>query len=151
MKEEVDLAQIAGSCAEFVRPLLAEKDLTLDSQLDPAPCFGHADQLNQVIMNLVANAINYSQPGGSIHLSSGRDETATWLKVSDHGEGIADEHLPHLFERFYRADKARSRGSGGAGLGLAICGEIVAGHGGEIDVQSQVGAGTTFTVRLPNI
>ena len=128
---------------------MEESRLSLETQLDAAPCLANADQLNQVFTNLLANAINFSDQGGTIRLSSGTGEDSAWAKVSDEGKGIAPEHLPHLFERFYRADAARSRKAGGAGLGLAICDEIIKAYGGSIEVRSEEGVGTTFTVTVP--
>ena len=132
-----------------MKPLLEGRQITLILQLDPAPCLGNADQLNQVLVNLIANAINFSEQGQSIILRTGNDEGAVWASVSDEGKGIAAEHLPHLFERFYRADSARNHEAGGTGIGLAICDEIIRAHGGRIDVESEVDNGTTFTIKLP--
>ena len=148
-KEEIDLAGIAQECGEFMGPLLEERRLFLGSELEAAKCLGNADQLRQVLTNLIANAINFSSEGGTVRATTGSDGETAWAKVTDEGKGIAPEHLPHLFERFYRADAARNRQTGGAGLGLAICDEIVKSHGGTINVESEVDAGTTFTVEIP--
>jgi signal transduction histidine kinase len=102
-----------------------------------------------VVTNLLGNAITYNRPGGSIEVTLSEEDGAAVLRVADTGIGIAAENLPHLFERFYRVDPARSRAAGGSGLGLAICKSIVEGHGGTIDVESTAGVGTTVTVRLP--
>ena len=149
-KEEVDLASIAMECAGFMKPLLEERQLRLGLQLDPAPCNGRSDQLYQVLVNLLTNAITFSDQGGTINLRTGQEGVLAWASVSDEGKGIAQEHLPHVFERFYRADPSRNRDAGGAGLGLAICEEIIHDHGGSIDVESKLGTGTTFTIKVPH-
>ncbi len=150
-EDRVDLGSIAQECTAFMEPLLDARDLTLETQIDPAPCYGRTDQLQQVLMNLLANAVNFSGPGQCIRLTTGEREGSAWAQVTDQGQGIAPEHLPHLFERFYRADPARKRGEGGAGLGLAICQEIIRAHEGVIDVKSEVGMGTTFTITLTGV
>ena len=106
-------------------------------------------RLSQLLINLVDNALRYTSSGGSVHVAV--KEEAGWaeLSVADTGMGIAAEHLPHLFERFYRADPARARADGGSGLGLAIAEWITQGHGGQISVASELGHGSTFTVRIP--
>ena len=105
------------------------------------------ERVAHVFDNLVGNALAHTGRGGSITLSAEADGDSVRFAVSDTGEGIAAEHLPHIFEKFYRVPGARS--AGGAGLGLAIAREIVAAHGGQIDVASRPGEGTTFTFRLP--
>lgn len=106
-------------------------------------------RLRQVAGNLVTNAIRHTPPGGrvTIHVSSTVDEVV--LAVADTGTGIAAEDRPHVFDRFWRAEKSRSRQTGGSGLGLAIVRHLVQAHDGTIDVESEVDAGSTFTVRLP--
>ena len=148
-RDAVDLATVAGDCADFLMPLLEERQLAFELQLDAAPCLGNADHLNQVFVNLIANAVHFSNEGGVIGLSTGHDGGWVWARVSDRGKGIAEAHLPHLFERFYRVEAGRSREAGGAGLGLAICDEIVRGHGGSMQVESEEGVGTTFTIKIP--
>ncbi|MPY94789.1 MAG: HAMP domain-containing protein [Acidimicrobiia bacterium] len=103
----------------------------------------------QVLTNLVENGLRHTPAGGMITVRCRRDGTDAVLEVADTGRGIAPEHLPHLFERFYRADASRNRSTGGTGLGLAITRELVHAHGGTIGVASEVDVGTTFTVRLP--
>lgn len=98
---------------------------------------------------LVDNAIKYTPSGGEVSLSLRKHSGATTLEVADTGIGISAEDLPHIFERFYRADKSRMRSASGTGLGLAIAKWIAEQHGGEISVKSSPGVGTTFTIRLP--
>jgi two-component system phosphate regulon sensor histidine kinase PhoR len=105
--------------------------------------------LEQAVVNLIDNAAKYGNAGSAIEISAIRDSSTTSIIVRDHGVGIASEHLPRLFERFYRVDKARSRAEGGTGLGLAIAKHIVLAHGGTISVDSRVSQGSTFTINLP--
>ena len=115
----------------------------------PARVYGDADQLKQVLVALLDNALKYTPYEGSVSLSLTTDEHSAIVKVSDTGIGIAPEDVPHIFERFYRADRTRSRERGGSGLGLAIVQGIVYEHGGTIEVESTPGKGSVFMVRLP--
>ena len=108
-----------------------------------------ATMLEQAVVNLLDNAINYSEPEGAIDLKAHRNDSEIHISVTDQGIGIAKKHLPRLFERFYRVDKARSRKMGGTGLGLAIVKHIAQAHGGNITVKSKLGKGSTFTIHLP--
>jgi len=110
---------------------------------------GDRVRLQQVVVNLIDNSIKYTQVGGMIEVRVGREGNSAVLEVSDNGLGIPAHALPHVFERFYRADKARSRATGGAGLGLSIVKAICAAHNGEIQVSSQEGQGSSFRVELP--
>ncbi|MCX7772341.1 MAG: HAMP domain-containing histidine kinase [Clostridia bacterium] len=110
---------------------------------------GNSDQLQQVVMILLDNAIKYTNPQGSISVSLQKQHHRVLLSITNTGEGIPPEHLDKIFDRFYRTDKSRSRKSGGYGLGLAIAKAIVEQHGGEIHAQSTVNEKTTFTVELP--
>ena len=115
---------------------------------DQAVVLGDADRLRQALVNLVDNALKYTPPGGEVRLSLYRDQDWVRVEVQDTGIGIAPEDLPHIFERFYRADRARGS-SGGTGLGLSIADWIAKAHGGQITVKSKVGQGSTFTLWLP--
>jgi len=143
------LDRIACDATELLRPLAEEQKITLEVKSTPAPCEGNAEQLGQVITNLVSNAIYYNHPGGSVRVTVTTESGAAVLAVSDTGQGIAPEHLSHIFERFYRADQARSSAQGRIGLGLAITKAIIEAHGGTIEVATQLDQGSTFTVRLP--
>ncbi len=105
--------------------------------------------LEQALVNLLDNAVKYSNDGGTVQISATREGDAVTVAVQDHGVGISGKHLPRLFERFYRVDKARSRQLGGTGLGLAIVKHIVQAHGGSVSVESAMGTGSTFTLHLP--
>jgi two-component system sensor histidine kinase BaeS len=107
------------------------------------------DRLRQILANLVRNAVRHTPEGGIIALSARAEDRWVVIAVADTGEGIAPEHLPHVFERFYRADQGRSRTSGGAGLGLAIVREFVELMGGRVSVESAPGEGSCFRVYLP--
>jgi len=149
-KSRLDLVQLASSCTEQMQLLAEEKSITLRCQVgDQVYIEGDRSRLQQVIVNLVDNAIKYTQEGGEIRVTVRQDTSVAILEVSDNGAGIPADALPHVFERFFRADKARSRDLGGAGLGLAIVKSICIAHGAEISVSSQEGRGTCFTVELP--
>ncbi|MCA9977391.1 MAG: hypothetical protein KC413_16645, partial [Anaerolineales bacterium] len=119
------------------------------TEIDQVSVLGDADRLKQLLLILVDNAIKYTPAGGAVSLSLSRTDGWAKLQVSDTGVGIPAQDIPHIFERFYRVDKARSRAQGGSGLGLAIAKWIATAHGGWIKVESTVGEGTTFTVSLP--
>jgi len=124
-------------------PRLMLQDIT------PAKMYGDADQLKQVLVALIDNALKYTPYEGFVTLSLTSDKNDAVIKVSDTGIGILPEDLPHIFERFYRADRARSRDRGGTGLGLTIVLNIVQEHEGNIEVESTPGRGSTFTLKLP--
>lgn len=148
--EPVRLDQLARDVISTMEILATEKGIRLEVQADePVRVTGDEVRLIQVMMNLMDNAINYTNDGGTIRITVQAEQENARLMVSDTGSGIAPEHLPHIFERFYRVDPARSRTAGGTGLGLAIVDWIVRAHQGSIAVESQVGKGTTFTVTLP--
>ena len=149
-KTQLNLGQLATSTVEQMRLLADEKGILFRSNV-AANIYveGDRSRLQQVVVNLIANAIKYTPEAGEVAVSVGQDDGAAVLEVSDNGVGIPPHALPHVFERFYRADKARSRNSGGAGLGLAIVKAICTAHGAEIKVSSQEGQGSRFTVILP--
>ena len=142
--------ELLGESLRQAQHLTAQHRLELE---EFAPCVieGDRDRLKQLALILLENALKYTLPGGSVRVSLQCDPDWSTLKVVDSGVGIAPDDLPHVFERFYRADKGRARGTdpGGTGLGLPIAQWIVAQHGGEIKLESTVGVGTTAIVRLP--
>jgi two-component system, OmpR family, sensor kinase len=148
-RERFDLARIARECVEMVGPLAAERKIRIQSDLPPTECLGDHDRISQVVTNLLTNAIHFNRDQGEVHLSARAEADAVFFAVADTGQGIPAEDIPHLFERFYRAEKSRSRIQGRNGLGLAICKAIIDAHGGSIEVSSQPGVGSTFTVKLP--
>jgi two-component system OmpR family sensor kinase len=131
------------------RPLAGRVRLSL-GEFEPVEIDGDADRLKQLLLNLVDNALRHTPAGGTVTLDLIHGEREAIIRVRDTGPGISAEHLPRIFERFYRIDSARSREMGGTGLGLAISQEIAEAHGGRIEVESTVGVGTTFTVVLPS-
>jgi len=116
---------------------------------DPTPLWIDQVRIKQAVGNLVSNAIRYTPRGGSIDVGVRSDAGTVTISVDDTGRGISRDDLPHLFDRFFRADSSRSRSTGGSGLGLAITRHLVEAHGGVIDVRSALGRGTKFSIRLP--
>lgn len=148
--EEVRLDLLASDVAATMEPLAIERNITLSlEKMEPTTVQGDTARLIQVMMGLVDNALTYTNAGGTITLNVETHENNASFSVRDTGIGIATEDIPHIFERFYRADPARSRVAGGSGLGLAIVDWVVRAHGGSVSVESQVGQGSTFTVTLP--
>ena len=144
----VRLDEVVQRVLDRLRPLAEKKGISLSGTLQEATVSGEAMRLEQVATNLIENAIKYTD-AGSVAVRVSVDGTEALFAVADTGIGIPEEAQPHLFERFYRVDKARSRGTGGTGLGLAIVERVIALHGGYIEVQSKLGEGSTFTVHLP--
>ena len=151
-RNSVDLSVLLEEMAELFSPLAGEKSISLQTGLPPSPVFAAVDRFRiaQALQNLLANALQHTPTGGVITLSLQPEEETAAISVADSGEGIAAEDIPHVFDRFYRVDRNRTRDTGGVGLGLAIAQALVEAHDGEIDVASAgVGQGSTFTVRLP--
>lgn len=154
----VDLGGVVHRLAASFEPQVAARRIRLDVQVPPGlpSVLGDEDQLEQVLQNLLENAVKYGREGGIVSVAAERALAGRWpsrpgviLAVSDDGQGIARAHIPRLTERFYRADKGRSRDVGGTGLGLAIVKHIVNRHRGQMVIESTEGAGTTVTVWLP--
>lgn len=149
-KTRLDLGDLAASTADEMRLLAEEKSIRIRTHAAiSVHVEGDRSRLQQVIVNLVDNAIKYTQEGGVIDVSISSEGNTAVLEVSDDGPGIPVHALPHVFERFYRADKARSRADGGAGLGLSIVKAICAAHNAEVKVSSGEGRGSCFRVELP--
>ncbi|MBI5831998.1 MAG: PAS domain-containing protein [Armatimonadetes bacterium] len=145
-----ELADVARAAAGVVADKAAEKGVSIAIDCaDHLATRVNAPLLEQAVANLLDNAVTYSEPGQTVAVTIESDDAEIRLSVADAGCGIAAEHLPRLFERFYRVDKARSRKLGGTGLGLSIAKHIVGAHGGTITVESRVGQGSTFTIHLP--
>jgi heavy metal sensor kinase len=145
-----DLAELAATTTEQMRLLAEDKNLSLVCETNGAvEIEGDRARLKQVVVNLLDNAIKYTREGGEARVSVRSENSRALLEVADTGIGIPAEALPHLFERFYRVDRARSRQMGGVGLGLAIVKSIVAAHGGQVTVESEEGRGSRFRVELP--
>ncbi|WP_250129937.1 two-component system histidine kinase PnpS [Jeotgalicoccus sp. WY2] len=148
---EVNLNEIIGNSTQTISKFARDKNITLHLPSDENPIYVEADEdrLGQIVLNLVANAVNYTSDNGDIYIDAEERSSKVVLTVRDTGMGIPEEALDRLFERFYRVDKARSRHSGGTGLGLAIVKHLVESHEGKIYVKSVEGVGSTFTVELP--
>jgi heavy metal sensor kinase len=144
-----NLHAVASEAIALFKPLAAEQHIELVLVGNEACCQADERRVAQVLANLLSNAIHYNRPGGRVIVKTLEEPQYAEISVQDTGRGISSNHLPHLFERFYRIDEARSRASGGSGLGLAICKSIVDLHAGTLTVESQVDQGSTFTVRLP--
>jgi two-component system heavy metal sensor histidine kinase CusS len=149
-REQVDVGRELAAVREFYEPAAAEAGVTLTAVATGA-VVAELDRplLQRAVGNLVANALAHTRPGGRIALTAAASEGKVWIDVTDTGCGIDAAHLPHLFDRFYRADAARSSTGGSVGLGLAIVKSIAELHGGSVSLTSEVGRGTQVTLRLP--
>ena len=149
--ERIRLDKKAFDVCEMLQINARDREVTLHYRLNDEPVYimGNPDRVEQLLINLTENAIKYNKPGGSVTVQVFANQKEANVTISDTGIGIAEEHLPRLFERFYRVDKGRSRQMGGTGLGLAIVKHIVKSMGGEIEVQSKLGEGTEFLITIP--
>jgi two-component system phosphate regulon sensor histidine kinase PhoR len=148
----INLQVLAEETLEFVRATASDKHIALSCKNEagvPVYVLGNTDWIKQMLINLADNAIKYTQAGGHVDVTIGVRGGVGTLRVSDNGIGIPRGDLQRIFERFYRVDKSRSRALGSTGLGLAIVKHIVARMGGSVEVESELGKGTVFTVRLP--
>jgi two-component system phosphate regulon sensor histidine kinase PhoR len=149
-REPVSLDAIARHAVELLAPAAREKGVEIELREEPVPAVpGDAGNLERLLLNLLDNAIKYNRPDGRITVRVGRCDGDAVLEVSDTGIGIPPESISRIFERFYRVDKGRAREEGGTGLGLAIVKHIAQAHGGQVEVESRIGRGSTFRVRLP--
>ena len=147
---DLDIGALLQEQVRRLTPLARENGIELDCTVkEPLEVNGDALKLQQVVYNIIDNAIKYTPRGGEVHCSLARAGRKAVIKVSDTGVGIPEADLPHIFDRFYRVDKARSRETGGTGLGLSIVKQFVLLHGGTIEAASTAGKGTTFTIELP--
>lgn len=145
-----DLLELVKETYEALELIANEKRFRLSIEASDPFCYVNADRnkLSQVLLNLASNAISYGKEGGQLKVSIVQIENTYNIEFKDDGDGIEPEHLPRLFERFYRVEKSRNRNEGGSGLGLAIVKHIIESHGQQIQVSSTVGIGTTFTFSL---
>jgi signal transduction histidine kinase len=145
------LRDLVSDTLESFSELAYRESIKLEGQVNPDvdPVLMDTQAIGRVLNNLIGNALRHTPAGGAIDVRARRTNAGTEVSVRDTGEGIRAEDLPHVFERFYRGEKSRNRGTGGAGLGLAIAQGIVRAHGGEIRVESEPGKGTQFTFNLP--
>ncbi|EOR23467.1 multi-sensor signal transduction histidine kinase, partial [Niallia nealsonii AAU1] len=150
-KEPIDLYPFINRVARKFNAVAKEKEITLtvsvtedigEYDLDP-------DRVEQVLTNIMDNSMRHTPSDGTVFLRGRSDDYGVYIEIEDTGSGIPEEDLPYVFERFYKADKARTRGNAGTGLGLAIVKNIIDAHGGDISVYSKYGRGTTFFIFLP--
>jgi signal transduction histidine kinase len=142
VREAAEQATAMGAAREI--------DVSLELDADALPVRANEAQLRRLLLILVDNALKYPPSGGRVTIGARSDAGEVTISVADTGPGIASEDQPRVFERFWRADKVRSRGAGGTGLGLTIARQIADRHGARLDAQSEVGRGSVFTVRLPD-
>ena len=128
---------------------ISDKGITLAVECADITISADRDRIAQVVTNLLSNAVKYTEHGGHITVTAACDSDTFRLTVSDTGIGISADDLPHIFERFYRADKSRNRSTGGSGVGLAVAKAIIDAHGGTIFAESEYGKGSSFTFTLP--
>ena len=149
--QSLAIREVIAPCLETTRPQADQKKIVLEADYSPdLPAVkGDAVSLQQALQNLIDNAVHYSPPGGRILVRAYIEGSNLVISVSDHGPGIPKTEQERIFERFYRADAARSREAGGTGLGLSIAKHLVEAHKGRIQVQSEVGVGSTFSILLP--
>lgn len=145
----INLAELMADTMRLLAPLAEQRDVTIEADLQPAWIHGDRGLLADAFSNLITNAVTYNQPGGHVAVRTGTAGDGSEVVVRDTGIGIAASDLPHIFDRFFRADRARSRESGGSGLGLAIVKAVVTAHQGAISCRSQPGEGSEFTLRFP--
>ena len=146
----VAVKPILERAARMLQPVARQREIRLTCRADEtAAVLATEGDIHQILYNLMENSVKYTAPGGFVHASVSVEEDRVVLTVSDNGIGIPPEDMPHIFERFYRVDKARSRQIGGTGLGLSIVGDTVQRRGGEISVAPRAGGGTVFTVSFP--
>jgi signal transduction histidine kinase len=150
--ESIPIADVAVEVFGRVATAANEKSIALDKTIEPGAETVYADRtaLEQILLNLIENAIRHTGTGGRISIQTKRERGGVSLAVDDTGSGIPPEHLPRIFERFYRADSGRSREAGGTGLGLAIVRHLVEAHGGTVRADSTVGVGTTVSIFFPD-
>jgi len=145
----VSLRETCETAARPLRPLAAAKQVRLDVAGDACEASADPQRLHQALTNLIENAIKFTAPGGEVRVTTWQDGDEVGVTVTDTGPGIPAADRAHVFDRFYRVDRARSRDAGGSGLGLAICQEIARAHGGRVWVDSEEGQGSAFSLALP--
>lgn len=150
-KQPLDIGALVKSLLDTMEPMAQEKGITLKGEIAPGLPAVQADpdRMQQVLANLFLNALQYTEPGGQVSVQAQVEAGAVQVQICDTGRGIPEEELAHIFDRFYRVEKSRSRESGGSGLGLAIVRSLVELHGGRVAVRSKVGEGSCFAVSLP--
>jgi signal transduction histidine kinase len=147
--EPFSISKLTSEIAEDIEVLAAEKNISLNAEIEPNIWItGDAARMHQALLNTLDNAVKYNRDGGNLRVTLRREAEDCIIEITDTGIGIPKEALPHIFDRFFRADKARSQDIQGNGLGLAIVKWIIEQHKGSIYVVSEEGSGTTFTIKL---
>jgi two-component system phosphate regulon sensor histidine kinase PhoR len=151
--QPVKIAEVSSEIFGRVAHAASTKGVALDTRLDPSASIVHADRtaVEQILLNLIENALRHTSEGGRITVETTPARNGVVLTVTDTGTGIPPEHLPRIFERFYRADSGRSRDAGGTGLGLAIVKHLVEAHGGSVSAESDLGSGATIKIFFPDL
>lgn len=147
---EIALGQLVMELANKMKPRASQEGISIEvGRADPGKILGNRDDLVSVISNLIQNGINYNKPSGIVDISAKNDKEKMWLIVEDNGFGISEDDLPYVFERFYKADKSRSRDFSSAGIGLSLVKEIIEKHNGLIKIESVLGKGTKISISFP--
>jgi len=147
--EAIDLSLIIDESVQLLVPLADRHQVTLHTKTSSVLCRGDSNHLLRLVSNLLSNAILYNKPQGTVSIELNQSDGATTLRITDTGCGIPSDEIPKLFDRFYRVDEARSRETGGSGLGLSICQSIAVAHSGRLEIKSQQDVGTTVGLTLP--
>ena len=150
-KEQFDLSEMINSILLSFDNEFINKNITHSTALHIQYLNADRDKISQIMVNLISNALKYTPEGGKIEILTSGNENEVQIKIKDNGIGISKEDLPYIFERFYRADKSRSRATGGSGIGLAIVKSLVDAHGGKILVHSEPGTGSEFIIVFPKV
>ncbi|MFA5103630.1 MAG: ATP-binding protein [Candidatus Margulisiibacteriota bacterium] len=145
----VNIRHILAKCVETLSGKTAKKNIKVETKCEDCQIYGMEDYIYRAILNLLDNAVNYTEAGGEIKVVCGKNSSGALIQISDTGIGIPKESLSRIFERFYRVDKGRSRDLGGTGLGLSIVKHIMELHGGNVSVESELGKGSVFTLYFP--
>jgi signal transduction histidine kinase len=148
-KTEVDLRELTDRILGSFEKELKDRNLSVEKEGSCSPVQADRDRISQVIINLVSNAVKYTPDGGEIRITLSDSSDSAIFSIRDNGIGIPEEELPYVFERFYRADKSRNRNTGGSGIGLAIVKSIITAHGGTVDADSRIDAGSNFMFMIP--
>ncbi len=144
----VDLADIVRTTVDLLGPLAEERGITIDVVGGSAPAIADPDRFQQIVINLITNAVKFTQPGGRVTITTQTGDHRAILKIADTGPGLGDDELPHLFERFWRGHAATK--ASGTGIGLAVVAELVAAHHGTLDAANRTEGGAEFTITLPS-
>ncbi len=148
-KEQFDISELIKSSVLSFEKELRNKNITLTIDMQEQYLKADKDKITQVMVNIISNALKYTPEWGSVEIATAGGNDEVTISIKDNGMGISKQDLPYIFERFYRADKSRSRGTGGSGIGLAIVKSLVEAHGGTISVKSEPGLGSEFVIVLP--